>query len=90
MALKSVKGTIIVTDQKGKKHTINADDLDFEEVERHPQQMGPEIRYSAENIYEGWSITVDVWEYPLGDKNHEDIDVGDLKYEGGFDYEFEA
>jgi len=90
MALKSVKGTIIVTDQKGIKHTINADDLDFEEVERNSREMGPEIRYSAENIYEGWSITVDVWEYPLGDESHEDINVDGLKYEGGFDYGFEA
>lgn len=90
MALKSVKGTIIVTDQKGEKHTINADDLDFEEVERHQREMGPEIRHMTEADYGGWSITAEVWEYPQGSYNHHEITVEGASHEGDFDYEFEA
>lgn len=90
MALKNVKGTIIVTDQKNEKHTINADDLHFEEVERHERDLGPEIRYLAEADYGDWSLIAEVWEYPQSDKSHQDIIIEGAKYEGDFNYEFEA
>ena len=90
MALKNVTGSITITDQNGTQHTINSNELDFQEVERHQRQMGNEVMYSAEVGDDDWSVTVEVWEYPLGSYSHDNISVEDGHYDGGFNYTFEA
>lgn len=88
MALKSVSGSILVTDNHGNQHTLDADDLNFEEVARYNKQMGSEVQYLAESDYGDWSITIEVWEYPKGAYNHHDITVDGGSHTGDLEFEF--
>ena len=65
----------------GHQNTFNCADLSFGEIEGTPRGMGDEIHHNAEIDFECGSCgeplqgTYDVWEYPTGAKNHEEIEV---------------
>lgn len=90
MALKSVSGSINVTDNNGNQHVINGADLNFELESRHNRSMGVEVEYVAEEDYGDWSLSIDVWEYPDGTYNHHNINIDNGTYTGDLSFEFET
>lgn len=88
MPIKKVSGSIIVNENNGSTHTINAKDLDFQEVERDSRQMGDEITHAAEvELSKNCTVEIEVWEYPEGAYNADEINVTNGSYEGGFSYD---
>ncbi|MAC95427.1 MAG: hypothetical protein CMC96_07985 [Flavobacteriales bacterium] len=93
MPLNDVQGSITVTDNNGNQHTINAEDLDFQEVERHEREMGPEVIYTGEVQAEdsSWSATVQVTEYPLGQQEgDEDIETDNCTAQSNLTFNFQV
>lgn len=58
-------------------YTIQADELDWNEVGADERQMGPEVTHEATIDHpELGLLTWTVWEYPLGMENDREVDVG--------------
>jgi len=92
MPLTKVTGSITVTDDNNNQHNINAEDLDFQEIERHVRDMDNEIIYSGEAQADdsSWSVKVQVSEYPSGQQEgDEDIEATDCSAQSNLTFEFE-
>jgi hypothetical protein len=65
----------------GKQYDFSEDDADFENTSLSERQMGPENEHSWELIFYcdkcGNEIDVeyDVWEYPIGDLNMDEVKI---------------
>ena len=73
----TITGNIVVTDVTGNVHTISSEDMNIEVVETIDREQGDETAYQGE--YEDdtnqFSVTVDVYEYPVGACNLVEVTV---------------
>lgn len=70
-----IKGNIVITENNGISHTIEAEDMDFEIDNVEDAPMGPKKTHRG--TWENGSVEVnaDVEEYPIGTNNGINIDV---------------
>lgn len=73
----ALNGTIQVRDEEQQVHTIDGDDFNIEDPEPEDRAQGVEMLYEAtyEDDDAGFSITVQISEYPEGAYNHHEVHV---------------
>ena len=91
MPLNNVSGSIIVTDNNGNTHTINAGNLPFQKEEIHQSQQGNEVVYACKVEENDYLFTVEVTEYPLGVQDGDDkiSDPQNCTVQSNLNYDFE-
>lgn len=70
-----ITGTIIVQDENGQNHVIDADDMAFDIVSTDEGNMGTKSICEGNFELDHFSVTASVEEYPTGVYNHHEIDV---------------
>lgn len=90
-----VEGSInIVCEQCTAINKLSAEDTDFDIVSGSERQMGEENQYSWQTVFNceecdnEIEVEYEVWEYPAGVFNNEDINVKGGKTEDQFDFNF--
>ena len=90
-----VKGTFSLTCSKcNKQHDFTSDEADFDATSGSERQMGPETGYTWECTFNcdkcdnEIEIEYEVWEYPMGAFNHEQINIKGGTSINSFDYDF--
>lgn len=90
-----VKGTFSLNcDKCGKQHDFAEDDADFDATSGSERQMGPENGYSWEINFNcdkcGNEIDVEyeIWEYPVGAFNNDQLTINGGTEISRFDYDF--
>lgn len=88
-----VNGTFSVTCNKcGKQHNFSADDVDFNATSSSERQMGPENGYAWECTFvcDGCEneIEYEVWEYPVGAFNYDQVEIKGGTEVNRFGYDF--
>lgn len=89
-----VSGQLSVECSKcGQKHNFSPKDVPLEEVERQERDMGSEVGYNYEFDFKcdcGNNIRIeyDVWEYPIGSYNYDEVRVVSGQPISQFSYEF--
>ncbi len=87
-------GTMSVTcNNCGNTHAIPADDADFQNTSGSERQMGPENEHNWQHTVScgcGNKIEIDydVWEYPVGTFDHDEVSVKGGTFGNGYDYDF--
>lgn len=90
-----VKGTFSLTCSVcGKRHDFDEDDADFDATSGGERQMGPETGYNWEYSFNcdkcnnEIEIKYEVWEYPIGAFNNDQINLRGAAEINRFDYDF--
>lgn len=89
------KGTFTITcDKCGEKHDFLAEEADFESTGGSERQMGPENSYTWEYTFNcdkcenDIEIEYQVWEYPAGAFNYDQVEIKGGKDINRFGYDF--
>ena len=90
-----VQGTFSVyCDNCGKQHDFPADEADFDLTSTDERQMGPENGYTWEHedkcnkCGHEFDFTYEVWEYPTGAFNHDDVRTNGCSEVDRYEYDF--
>ncbi len=87
-------GTFIIKcKQCGKGYTFNENDAEFDQISGSERQMGPESCYAWQHAFTcdcGQEIEIDyqVWEYPMGAFNMDNVDLVGAEEVSRYDYNF--
>lgn len=90
-----VKGFMTITcEHCDHVNEISAEEADFENSYGGERQMGPENGYlwehdfNCENCENEIKVKYEVWEYPVGAFNNDNIEIEGGEYDQTFDYDF--
>ncbi len=90
-----VKGTLSITCNKcGKQHDFSADEADFDANNGSERQMGSENGYTWEHTFNcdecenEIEIEYEVWEYPIGTFNHDQVNINGGTEVNRYGYDF--
>jgi hypothetical protein len=86
----------LICSKCGKQHNFSAEDTDFDLCSSEERQMGPENGYlwecsfkcEGKNCGNEIEIEYEVWEYPIGAFNMDEVRISGGREEQRFDYDF--
>lgn len=71
----TITGNIVIIDNSGITHTIDVEDMDFDNDSEENAPMGPKTTHRGTWDNGNVEVTVDIEEYPIGTNNGIIIDV---------------
>lgn len=78
----TISGSITVKDRSGQTHTIQANDIAFDEVSVIMQAQGPCRTYEGVCEEDNWFVAISVEEYPEGSPNGHMIETSNCQLIG--------